>query len=850
VTAALCAAFFLSGCAALIYQVLWIREFGLVFGATSPAVAVVLAVFFGGFALGSRIFGRLSLRLRTPLVAYAVLEFFTGGYALLFPWILAGGGLLYSRLYPAAPDSTIYTTTVRAAIAVGVLIVPTTLMGGALPLLLKHLVRRIGAVGRRAGLVYGINAVGAACGSCAAGYLLLGVLGAAGTSRVAAGLNIAAGVIAAVCIAAGAGRAERGDGKEGEGSSSPEEEDSGTRVEEKGICPCFSGKAECPLFSLVLMCAVVSGFVSLSYEMLWVRYLLLFFYNSITLYTGIITLFVLGIGAGSVLLGARLAAAGRPVLQLALLQLGIGAATVSAAYAASWSFPFLCRVAARGDAALLPVLALFILPSTVLMGAVFPVITRIITAHAHQVGDRAGTVYALNTGGAVAGSVLSTFVLFPMLGIQAALYLLFALNALMALLLLRAELKFPLLPALAPSILAVGLFPLCVESGLVRRMPHTVIRQIAPADAKRIDIREGTAGTSWVSVSEEYGIDLWDNCTIIGKSGNDSFIVQGFIPLLIAGDIPSDVLALAFGSGRSSYALSLFPDIRRLDFLDISRPVVDLALEHFQENRVWEGDRRVRFIVDDARSRLRYSRKTYDLIHLEATPPVYSFHNALLFTREFYADVRKRLNPKGIFSQVLPAGNVGPDEAAGIMNTFATSFEWCALWFNGLDLMMIGSPDAMVLDIPTIHGRLRNPAVHRVLKEKSGMRQYYSLGRFLSGMLLSGEDFRRVAEGAVVWTDDTAGFAGPEDVDRSALARRLHGQLTPWDAVLGSASGGDALVKDVPRLNETREFFMVHLYDPRDILRMFDSYLERFSLDKERDRAIREVYRKRYGGGT
>jgi spermidine synthase len=852
VTAALCTAFFLSGCAALIYQVLWIREFGLVFGATSPAVAVVLAVFFGGFALGSRLFGRLSLRLRAPLAGYAVLEFSAGAYALLFPWILAAAGQLYSRLYAGGAGSAAITLAVRAAIAVGVLIVPTTLMGGALPLLLKFLVRRIGAVGGRTGLVYGINAVGAACGSFAAGYLLLGWLGAAGTGRVAAGLNIAAGIVAAVCIAAGAGRREDEDRTEGGGSSSSKAQGEGAlsregeagaaSSEESGRCPYF-----CPYF-LVLVTAVVSGFVSIAYEMLWFRYLLLFFHNSITLYTGIITLFVLGIGIGSVVLGARLARAGRPVLQLGLLQFGIGLTTVAALFAASWSFSPLRVVATGGGVILLCALAPFLLPSTVLMGAVFPVITRIITAEAHRVGDRAGTAYALNTGGAIAGSVLSTFVLFPMLGMQTGLYVLFALNALMALLLLKAELRFSLLPAAAPAILAVGLFPLCIESGLVERLPEAVVRQLVPADTKRIDVREGTMGTSWVSVSAERGADLWDNGTMIGKSSVNSFLVQGFIPLLAAGETPSDVLALAFGSGRSSYALSLFPDIRRLDFLDISRPVIELALEHFEENRVWKGDSRVRFIIDDARSYLRYSGATYDLIHIEATPPMYSFHNALLFTREFYADVEKSLDPGGMFAQVLPAGNLGPDEAIGIMKTFSASFEGCALWFNGLDMVMIGSPEAIVPDIRAMYERLRTPAVYRMLKEKSGMREYHSLGRFLSGMLVAGDDFRRAAEGGAVWTDDTAGFAGPAAVDRSVLARRLHDNLTPWDAILGAAPGGDALVKEVPRLNESREYFMIHLYDPGDVLGMFDNYVERFSLDRERDRVMRKTYEKRYGG--
>jgi hypothetical protein len=382
----------------------------------------------------------------------------------------------------------------------------------------------------------------------------------------------------------------------------------------------------------------------------------------------------------------------------------------------------------------------------------------------------------------------------------------------------------------------------------VERLPDAVVKQIAPPGTKRIDIREGTMGTSWVSVSSEHGTDLWDNCTTIGKSGHDSFLVQGFIPVLVSKKIPPDVLALAFGSGRSSYPLSFFPGIRRLDFLDISRPVIDLACEHFEENRVWKNDPRVRFIVDDARSYLRYSGRTYDLIHMEATPPMYSFHNALLFTREFYADVKKNLRGNGIFAQVLPTGNLGPDEAAGIMKTFSSSFEWCALWYNGLDPVMLGSPDALALDIPALHARLRDPAVHDILKERSGMRQYHSLGRFVSGLLLAGDDFRRAAEGGAVRTDDTAGFAGPEMPARSVLARRIHDNLTPWSAILDAASGGEALVKEIPRLNESREFFMIHLYDPADVLQAFDNYLEHFSLDRGRDRPMREVYEKRYGG--
>ena len=198
----LAALFFVSGACGLVYQQLWLREMTLVFGVTVHAVSTVLAAFFGGLALGSVVAGRVVHRTARPLHWYGVAEIAIGVLALLSPLAFDVVEHIYVAIADAVPDSRVLLTAVRFVLAIAVLIVPATLMGASLPLVMKSSLTRSDRLGERVSVLYGANTTGAIVGTIAAGFVLIGRYGIITSFRIAAVANIIIGVVAIVTRAA------------------------------------------------------------------------------------------------------------------------------------------------------------------------------------------------------------------------------------------------------------------------------------------------------------------------------------------------------------------------------------------------------------------------------------------------------------------------------------------------------------------------------------------------------------------------------------------------------------------------------------------------------------------------
>jgi spermidine synthase len=188
--------FFLSGVSGLIYQVLWLRLLALVFGVTIYAASTVLASFMGGLALGSFLAGRFADRTHRPLRWFGFAEVLVGLSALASPVVLAGVERLYIAAHPLLPQSLASLTLVRFLCSFAVLLVPTTLMGATLPLVIKSSLLRTTGLGERVGLLYGVNTTGAIVGTSLAGFVLLGSVGISTSFWLAAALNLLVGTTA------------------------------------------------------------------------------------------------------------------------------------------------------------------------------------------------------------------------------------------------------------------------------------------------------------------------------------------------------------------------------------------------------------------------------------------------------------------------------------------------------------------------------------------------------------------------------------------------------------------------------------------------------------------------------
>jgi len=813
------AAYLLSGFCALIYENVWIHDFSLVFGSTVHALAVVVAVFLGGLAMGSRLFARLSIRTLRPVRLYGWLEIGIGLYALVVPALVSASDALYARL-PAVTSvlgaaSLPALTLARIGVAAAVLLLPTVLMGGTLPILVRHMVTHLDRSARGPGLLYGVNAVGAALGSFAAGYLLLEHLGVAGTNGVAAGLNIGIGIVALLLSA-----------------RTPPVPAAAQQVRSNRSTQTASSTV-----ALATICFALSGFVSMAYQVIFLRHLTFFLQDTIHLYSGIITVFVSGIGIGS-LAGARLPWLERsPVAAFGWLQAGIGVTTIGALFAPVLVVQPLVGLRDMGGFPVLLVMAALLGMPTLMMGAIFPAVARIVIREAALAGESVGRAYAWNTAGSIAGTLTAGFILFPWLGLQTALVLLFALNMMVAATLLRTHAGNWRRAAVLPLALLVS-FPLGTALLPGIRLPRALLERLMGPGGRIVDVREGITGTTWVVRSGEDDVSLLENGVVIGRRGRGSWVVAGFVPLLIAEDIPRRVLALAFGAGLSTLPARLFDEVEQLDLVDISRDNMEAALAHIPENRDLSADPRVRLLVDDAYSYLKRTPERYQHIFVEPTPPMFSFRNASLYSREFYALARDHLPEEGTFAQVLPLRQLSPHEIWSIMRTFAAVFPHRLLWWNHLDAVMVGCASPFHLDADRIARRINRPAVQAALKHYSPVGQYEFHGQFLAGLLLDSADFAAMAARGNIYTDDRLGLKFSTGMETGfAGIDTLHTSLTPWPQLQRTFPGLVQPDLPGPELATRREELMVLCYrsDPQRFTAAYLRYVELYSRRKKED---------------
>jgi spermidine synthase len=443
----------------LVYQVVWVRELVLVFGATTFAVSTVLTAFMGGLALGSFYFGRRSEKIDRPLRLYGILEIAIGLYGLAVPFIFALLPGLYHPFWQWFHLSFFALSIVRFAFAALVLILPTALMGATLPVLSNFYARDIGRVGLRVGSLYALNTFGAVLGASITGFLLIPVFGMRATTAVAAAINIMLGAVSLYVARAIREGARPQSDKTIENAPAPVILETTGRREKRKLFAWSSllpralraSRKSTPLrraaersrrieIFTVLVAFGVSGFIALSYEVIWSRVLALIIGSSVYAFSIMLTTFLVGLAVGASVASRFADRLRQPVLVFALLEVGIGITSLVGAYLFNdlpYIFVQVYRVVGSSSFELLLV-ARFLISSfvmivpTLLLGALFPLVVRIISHNETSMGRTVGTAYAANTVGSIIGSFASGFVLVPWLGLLDSLRLCAALNFVVA----------------------------------------------------------------------------------------------------------------------------------------------------------------------------------------------------------------------------------------------------------------------------------------------------------------------------------------------------------------------------------------------------------------------------------
>ncbi|MCZ7592756.1 MAG: fused MFS/spermidine synthase [Kiritimatiellae bacterium] len=269
--------FFLSGLAALVYQLLWMRQLGFIFGNTVYASATVLTAFMGGLAIGAHLFGRWAERLKNPLRTFAVLEWIIAAYALCIPWLFQLIRVVYRYAYQNISSDLAFLTPLRFVLAILILLIPTIAMGGTLPVLIRGLARSDEQFGARLGWLYGVNTLGAVAGVFISGFYLIPAIGLTYTNVLAASTEVVAGIGAWLFATAS--------------KTIPE-----PVIEPKRAS--FSWRTMPSASRYAISIATLCGFLSLALEVIWFRSLILVFGSTTYSFTVMLGVFLLGMALG------------------------------------------------------------------------------------------------------------------------------------------------------------------------------------------------------------------------------------------------------------------------------------------------------------------------------------------------------------------------------------------------------------------------------------------------------------------------------------------------------------------------------------------------------------------------
>ena len=757
----ICTCFFLSGAAGLVYEVIWMRMLGLVFGHTVFAVTTVLAAFMTGLALGAFLFGRAIDRLGRPLRIYALLEGGIGIACLLVPFLLAQAQTLYLMLYRLVGFSFFALTCGQFVVVFLILLVPTTLMGASLPVVATFFVSRMEDLGRRVGDLYALNTFGAVAGAAAAGFFLVPTIGIRATTFLAASVNLA---IAALTLMADRWPRRPHDVRTPPSTSTP----ASVRVQAQ----------ELPLHVTWLILAGIglSGAASMVYEVAWTRALSLVVGSSTYAFSAMLTTFLVGLALGSFLF-ARIWGKRPPDAALfGWLELAVGLSAL-ALVPTFERMPDLVlmifkRLSPSPTGALLTQFGisfgLMIVP-TMLIGATFPCAVQICARGLPRVGRDIGKVYSVNTVGTIVGTLLAGFLLVPWLGAQASMTAAAGINVAVGAAALAASTptrRFGRLAAALPLVLLfiagavlvprwnrqlmVGGVSIYVQRFTSEADPAARFRDDA-ASRQLLYYREGINSTVAVERSERT-TSLKVGGKVDASNGADmtTQLMLGHLPILLH-PRPERVLAIGLGSGVTVGALTRHPVVREIDVVELEPAVVEASDFFAEENRNALRDPRVRLVIGDARNFVLANTSQYDIVTSEPSNP-WMAGVANLFSREFYQLVRRRLADDGIMVQWVHGYSLFPRELKMIVNTFRQVFPHSTLWRTMLgDYLLVGGATPLTVDYRLLEERI---AAAPAIREDMALLRLDAAPDLLTFFLLDEGDLARFALGASENTDD------------------------------------------------------------------------------------------------
>lgn len=719
--------FIVSGATGLIYQVAWFKYLSLFLGNTTYAQTILLATFMGGLAIGASLWGRRADRTKSPILLYGALEFFIGLYCILYPWIMgvAKNVFVVSVHALQLPSDGTAVLLMKLVVSVLTLLLPTILMGGTLPVLVRFISHSVEESGRNVATLYFLNSFGAVVGSLLGGFFLVPMAGLRATVISAGIVNI---LIAAVAYVLG---------KRKRFSLAVDEAVPETEI------PPFPDK----FVVMAVGVAGVSGFAAMIYEVAWVRLLIPVLGSSTYSYTLMLVAFISGITIGSWLVAFLMRRWKNLIAALALCQLlvGVSMALMLPLYGRiPYFFWHLGSVLTRSDTTY-PIFltlqfiigfAIMIVP-TIFLGMSLPLASRIATRSVQVLGKSVGTVFSVNTIGTVLGSLAAGLVLIPLIGVRHAMEVGLLLNLVSGIVLTvvdsaMSKVRRVVLVASA-GFLACLTFVLGSDwnqivtlSGVFRRFdinrqpPATYAEFVKGATASKVLFYEEGASAT-VGVVEAPISGKMQNILIInGKADASSVgdlptqVLLAQVPMMLHPD-PDTVLVIGFGSGVTTGSVLTHP-VKLVESVEIS-PEVIAASKFFEHvNNKPLGDPRVRLYIDDALAFLKLSQTNYDAIISEPSNPwIAGIGN--LYTTEFFEMCKGRLRPQGLMVQWFHLYEIDDATFKLVVRTFRSVFPHVLIWQSwSTDLLLVGSLEPVALDMDQLSKKFSTLAVKNDLE--------------------------------------------------------------------------------------------------------------------------------------
>ena len=733
-----------SGCAALIYEIVWLQLLQLVIGSSAISLGLLLAAYMGGLCAGSALLARIARPNRNPLRVYAALE---AGVGLLALAVLFGIPVV-GRLYTMGPRGLI----ARGLVAAGCLLPPTLLMGASLPAVARWVGTSPKGVSRM-GFLYSANIAGAVAGCLIAGFYLLRVHDMAIATYVAVAIDlvVALGALLIANIRRYETSIQNGDRR---------------------------GAITLPRAALVYAAIALSGLTALGAEVVWTRLLSLLLGPTVYTFSIILAVFLLGLWGGSSAGSSLARRTVQPRVALAACQILLAVALTWTGYTMAHSLPFwpvdpwlsldpwfnFELDLARATWA--------ILPATLLWGASFPLALASVAAPGEDAARIAGKIYATNTAGSIIGALAFSLWLIPTVGSRQAQRILVAVAVLAAIIAGASVLEFAKRRARFGAAVAAALLLGLGLAATIRDVPWQVIaygRRMAPivrafdlydrANPTKVLFR-GEGVNSSVLIAERAG---QRHFYVSGKAEASTAILDmrlermmGHVPALIHPS-PRSALVVGFGAGVTAGSLTRYPELQNLVICELEPFIPPASTEYFgKENYGVLHDPRTRMVYDDARHYIFTTREKFDVI---TTDPIHPWvkGTSVLYSKEYYELVKQHLNPGGVVAQWLPIYDSDPETIRTELATFFAVFPQGTIWSNnlngdGFDLVLLGQAQPGLIDVDALQARLDQQSYAPVLASISEV-GFHSAVELLATYAGRAQDLRPMLAGAQVNED-------------------------------------------------------------------------------------------------